>query len=121
MVEKAAIELKSQSRQFDDVHFHALQFARMANANIMQRAEAILEVKRMFDEHAVDESNESEALEHYRTYTYNAVMDQVVQSLESRFKSHRQIYFDMACFNTSNFGDLVISGTKENCLHSVKL
>ena len=45
MVEKAAIELKSQSRQFDDVHNHALQFARAANAYIIQRTEAILEVK----------------------------------------------------------------------------
>ena len=42
----------------------------------------------MFDEHTVNERDESEALEHYRIHTYNAVMDQVVQSLESRFTSH---------------------------------
>ncbi|XP_004207702.2 uncharacterized protein LOC124818104 [Hydra vulgaris] len=45
MVEKAVIELKSQSRLFDDVHNNALQFVRMANASIIQRTETILEVK----------------------------------------------------------------------------
>lgn len=131
MVEKAAIALKSQSRQFDDVHDHAIQFARMANAHIIQRTEAILEVETelpvkrkrktpmMVHEHTVDERDASEALEHYRIHTYNAVMDQVVQSLESHFTSHRQLYMDMACFDTSNFGDLVISGIPENSLHSI--
>ena len=42
MVEKAVIELKSQSRLFDDVHNNALQFVRMANASIIQRTETIL-------------------------------------------------------------------------------
>ena len=46
----------------------------------------------MFDEHTVNERDKSEALEHYRTHTYNAVMDQVVQSLESRFTSHMGNY-----------------------------
>ncbi|XP_047129358.1 uncharacterized protein LOC124809344 [Hydra vulgaris] len=39
MEEKAVIELKSQSRLFDDVHNNALQFVRMANASIIQRTE----------------------------------------------------------------------------------
>ncbi|XP_004207885.1 uncharacterized protein LOC101235251 [Hydra vulgaris] len=131
MVEKAVIELKSQSRLFDDVYNNALQFVRMANASIIQRTETILGVKiklpakrkrktpTMLDEHTVDERNESKALEHYKIHTYNVVMDQVVQSLESRFTSHRQLYMDMACFDTSNFGDLAISGIPENSLHSI--
>ena len=73
----------------------------------------------MLDEHTVDKRDESEALEHYKIHTYNAVIDQVVQSLESRFTSHRQLYMDMACFDTSNFVDLVISGISENSLHSI--
>ncbi|XP_047132607.1 uncharacterized protein LOC124811291 [Hydra vulgaris] len=131
MVEKAVIELKSQSRLFDDVHNNALQFVRMANASIIQRTKTMLEVKielpakrkrktpTMLDEHTVDERDESKALEHYKIHTYNVVMDQVVQSLESRFTSHRQLYMDMACFDTSNFGDLAISGIPENSLHSI--
>ena len=73
----------------------------------------------MLDDKTVDEHDEPEALEHYRIYTYNSVMDQVVQSLESRFTSHRQLYMDMACFDTSNFSDLVISGNPENRLHNI--
>ena len=69
----------------------------MANAHIIQRTEAILEVKAelpvkrkrktpmMLDEHTVDKRDESEALKHYRVHTYNAVMGQVVESLELRF------------------------------------
>ncbi|XP_004209165.1 uncharacterized protein LOC101237930 [Hydra vulgaris] len=131
MVEKAVIELKSQSRLFDDVHNNALQFVRMANASIIQRTETILEVRielpakrkqktpTMLDEHTVDERDESKALEHYKIHTYNVVMDQVVQSLESHFTSHRQLYMDMACFDTSNFGDLAISGIPLNSLRSI--
>ncbi|XP_047129351.1 uncharacterized protein LOC124809338 [Hydra vulgaris] len=131
MVEKAVIKLKSQSRLFDDVHNKALQFVRMANASIIQRTETILEVKielpakrkrktpKMLDEYTVDERDESKALEHFKIHTYNVVMDQVVQSLESRFTSHRQLYMDMVCFDTSNFGDLAISGIPENSLHSI--
>ena len=131
MVEKAAVELKSQSRQFDDVHSRVLQFARITNTHIIQRTKAILELKTelpikrkrktpiMLDEHAVDERVKSEALEHYRTHTYNVVMDQIVRRLESRFTPHRLLYMDMACFDRSNVGDLVISGIPENNLHSV--
>ena len=73
----------------------------------------------MLDEHTRDEHDENEALEHYRIHTYNVVMDQVVQNLELRCTSHRQLYMDMGCFNTSNFSDLVISGIPENSLHSI--
>ncbi|XP_047132447.1 uncharacterized protein LOC124811177 [Hydra vulgaris] len=67
----------------------------MANASIIQRTETILEVKielpakrkrktpTMLDELTVDERDESKALKHYKIHTYNVVMDQVVQSLES--------------------------------------
>ena len=73
-------------------------------------------MKAMVGETSNDERDMPDALSDYRVYPHNVVMDRVVQSLESRFTGHEQLYKDLAYFDLCNFKDIAVTGLLDNAL-----
>jgi hypothetical protein len=128
LVQKAVDDLKAGSRNFNSVHARATKFVRDANLHIsmlnnegkldqeLDLVKMELPVKRIRKapkrpgELANDERDTSDSLTDFRVNVYNVVLDRVIQSLETRFTAHHDLYRDMSAFDPSNFHELVVTG-----------
>lgn len=79
--------------------------------------ETALAVKRqrkkkiMAEELIDDEINSSDSLADFRVNVFNPIMDRILQSLESRFVQHKQLYKDLSCLDPAKFKTIA-----ERCL-----
>lgn len=121
LVDSVTTRFKEHTRTFDDVHSKALEIVNKCNDRISQMnmnetqrleigaSETVLPVKRqeekksMRDELIDDERNSSDSLADFRVNVFNPIMDCIVQSLESHFVQHKQLYKNLFCLDPVKF------------------
>ena len=57
----------------------------------------------MANELTGDETNSLDSLADFRVNVFNLIMDRIVQSLESHFVQHEQLYKDLFCLDPTKF------------------
>ena len=137
LVDSATIKMKEQTRTFDNVHSKALEFVNKCNDQISQMnmdANQTLEIdpletalpvkrqrnkKRMADELTDDERNSSDSLADFRVNVFSLIMDRIVQSLESRFVQHKQLYKDLSCLDPVKFKTIAKKGLEDEALEGI--
>ncbi|XP_064089909.1 uncharacterized protein LOC135203907 [Macrobrachium nipponense] len=74
---------------------------------------------KMADELASDKGSSSDPLVGFRINVFNLIMDRIVQSLESRFVQHKQLYKDLSCLDSTNFKTIAEKGLKDGALRGI--
>lgn len=60
----------------------------------------------MAGEIAQDEVVATTELEQFKIKVYNVVMDQLNQSIDSKFSNQKALYLDLSCFNPTRFKEI---------------
>ncbi|XP_064100752.1 uncharacterized protein LOC135211369 [Macrobrachium nipponense] len=135
LVDTATTKLNEQTRTFDDIHSKAFEFVIKCNEKISQTnlnehitfqidaLEDALPVKRnkikMADELASDEGSSSDPQVDFRVSVFYLIMDRIVQSLESRFIQHKQLYKDLSCLDSTNFKTIAEKDLEDEALRGI--
>jgi hypothetical protein len=75
--------------------------------------------RRMPGELAHDETGNQTELDSFRTHVYNCILDRVINSLKTRFESHKTLYADIACLDPERFEGVVADGIPEGAMQSI--
>ncbi|XP_077290366.1 zinc finger MYM-type protein 1-like [Arctopsyche grandis] len=137
LVDTATTKLMEQKRTFHNVHSKAFEIVTICNDMIsminmdenqtleIDSIETALPVKRqrkkkrMADEVTNDEGNSSDPLADFRITVFNLIMDRIVQSLQSRFIHHKQLYKDLSWLDPANFKIIAEKGLDDIALDGV--
>lgn len=137
LIETATTRLKEQSRTFENIHKKTLEFVNTCNDRIftlnndenkifeIDHLETALPQKRrkkkkvMADELIEDEANCFDPLTNFKINVFNLVMDRIVQSLDSRFVQHKQLFHDLSCLDARNFKSISEKGIEDESLKNI--
>ncbi|XP_077295474.1 zinc finger MYM-type protein 1-like [Arctopsyche grandis] len=117
LVDTATTKLIEQKRTFHNVHSKAFEFKQ--RCLLKEEKNEKEKKKRMADEVTNDEGNSSDPLADFRITVFNLIMDRIVQSLQSRFIHHKQLYKDLSWLDPANFKIIAEKGLDDIALDGV--
>lgn len=127
MVEETLQALKNMSRDFESIIQETDKFINMVNISFLDKnfpGEIQTEFplqrtirKTKFHDETCGDNNSSSPIDDFKIKVFFVTMDQVINSIESRFVKHKQLYTDFECFHPSSFESL--SKLPEHALKNV--
>ena len=118
-IQRDFVTVKSNTDHFiDHVNktLHDVQFHFVVEASL---PDARMHRKRTMPPDECNDKRPPHALKRFEVEVHNTILDQVLQSLESRFKAHKVLYAAFACFDPRGFHCLAESSIPSSALKTI--